>query len=454
MNVIVPGRATSLAESRPTPLIAGLVPSTVLRLAATGETARLVPHHAPPCPEPLLRLETGEGVPLNAPSLIATHWHRPPYTMLVKLVFYAPGSRDPQVLDEAVISTQGSREAFQQRVHATGMRLVQDALESRSRGSSGLEIPAPRSAPGASGWLDYLMATWQRRLLAEWWSVGMVSRPLPAIVKDGKLGDIHWLRPGTGTAYHADPFPLPGTDQLLVEEMPMRGGVGTIVALAPQEDGSFERARVVLDTGRHHSYPCTYQDDTGTYVLPESTVRGTTVLYKVDTDGALMPVCVIAPDRALADPTLFRHGERFWIACTDLDIGEHDNLCLLYADSLGGPWLPHRCTPVKIDIAGARPAGPLFKVGDALFRPGQDCSRTYGGGITIHRIDALDADTFRETKVTSVQPDPNGPFPDGIHTLAVDGDRIWVDGKRFVLDVPGAFRKIGRKFGLHGGAGT
>lgn len=330
------------------------------------------------------------------------------------------------------------------------MRLVEDALESRSRGSAGASVPPPMTAGGSGGWVDYLVATWQRRLLTEWWSVGHARTSLPAIVRDGKLGEVHWLRPGTGRAYHADPFPLPGTGQLLVEEMPMQGGVGTIVALAPGKDGTFERSKVVLDSGRHHSYPCTYQDETGTYVMPESVDRGTTTLYRIESNHTLTPICSIAPDRSLADPTLFRHGDRFWIACTDLDIGTHDNLCLLHADRLEGPWVPHRLTPVKIDIAGARPAGPLFKVGEALFRPGQDCSRTYGGGIAIHRVDVLNEDTYRETKVSALAPDPDGPFPDGIHTLAVDGDRVWVDGKRFVLDMPGAFRKLRRRIGLGG----
>lgn len=448
MDTIVPGAVAPIGAPQPTALIAGLVPSAVLRLAALGDAVRLAPHHAPPIPEPLLRLETGDGVSLNARNVVATHWHRPPYTMLLRLVFYPPNSRDGQVLDEAVIGTRGSRDAFQQRLETTATRLVEDALQQRSRGSAGGLVP-PVQGGGMGGWLDYMVATWQRRLLSEWWSVGVAQTALPALVRDGKLGDVHWLRPGVGQAYHADPFPLPGTGQVLCEEMPMRGGVGTIVALAPQEDGSFERTRVVLDTGRHHSYPCTYQDSTGTYVLPESIERGTTTLFRVGAGDELQHVSRIAPDRALADPTLFRHGERFWVACTDLDIGSHDNLCLFYADRLEGPWLSHRCTPVKIDIAGARPAGPLFRVGDALFRPGQDCSRTYGGAITIHRIDVLDEENFRETRVSALQPDPNGPFPDGMHTLAVDGDRVWVDGKRFVLDVPGAMRKVARR--LRGG---
>ncbi|MBN8896865.1 MAG: hypothetical protein BGO51_07470 [Rhodospirillales bacterium 69-11] len=433
-----------IAPPASTRLIAGLVPAAVLRLAKAGDTVRLAPNHAPPCPEPLLRLETADGVPLNSREIIGAYWHRPPYAMLLRLAFYAPGAREPEILDEAVISTQGSRDAFQARVESIALRLVEDALESRSRGPLGQDVPRPDRG---SGWIDYLVATWQRRLLTEWWSVGLARTSLPAIVRDGRLGEIHWLRPGTGKAYHADPFPVPGTDQLLVEEMPMRDGVGTIVALAPTKDGGYERQRVVLDTGRHHSYPCTYQDETGTYVLPESTDLGTTTLYRLESGGQLTPVCAIAPDRSLADPTLFRHGDRFWIACTDLAVGTHDNLCLLYADRLEGPWLSHRCMPVKIDIAGARPAGPLFRVGESLFRPGQDCSRTYGGGIAIHRVETLDPDTYRETKVTVLAPDPKGPFPHGLHTLAANGERVWVDGKRFVLDLPGVLQKLRRRIG-------
>jgi hypothetical protein len=39
-----------------------------------------------------------------------------------------------------------------------------------------------------------------------------------------------------------------------------------------------------------------------------------------------------------------------------------------------------------------------------------------------------------------LRPDPTGPFPDGLHTLVHDGERFWLDGKRFVLDL-GLFRQ-------------
>jgi hypothetical protein len=47
---------------------------------------------------------------------------------------------------------------------------------------------------------------------------------------------------------------------------------------------------------------------------------------------------------------------------------------------------------------------------------------------------------FRESLVTVLRPDRSGPFPHGLHTLVHDGDRFWLDGKRFVLDL-GRFRQ-------------
>jgi hypothetical protein len=185
--------------------------------------------------------------------------------------------------------------------------------------------------------------------------------------------------------------------------------------------------------------------------LPEATNRGATTLYRLVPDKDPTPVCAVAPGRRLADPTFFVCADRYWIACTDLDIGQHDNLCLLHADKPTGPWQPHRCTPVKFDVCGARPAGPLFRIGSQLFRPGQDCARTYGAALVVHRIDALSPELYRETVVARLRPDPEGPFPHGLHTLAADQERVWVDGKRFVFDLAGLQRKIMRFAGLAAG---
>jgi hypothetical protein len=189
----------------------------------------------------------------------------------------------------------------------------------------------------------------------------------------------------------------------------------------------------VLADGAHHSYPCTLRDGPVTYCVPESTNRGATHIFRLEPDGRLTPVVAPAPNRRLADPTLFRHGELYWLACTDLDIGAHDNLCLLWAHAVTGPWTAHARWPVKIDIRGARPAGSPFLLDDVLYRPAQDCAATYGAAVALHRVEQLSPDAFAETLLRVLWPDRSGPFPHGLHTLVHDGERFWVDGKRFVL---------------------
>jgi hypothetical protein len=410
----------------------------------------LVHHHwnaTPPHPYELLRIEEMDGSPLNS-SRIGRRWHRPPYAFPLRLARYAPLSAEPEALDFAVIGTRGTRSEFCERVEGIAARLVEDAIVGASRGHAGLSLDTDelRSRHRCrSAAVDHTIAKWHTRLFSEWWSVGMTATPLTDIVRTGATGRVQWLSPDRGNAYLADPFPWPGTNMLLCEEMPFSGGNGRIVALAPDWDGLLRHSTVVLETGDHHSYPCAIKDGESIYFLPEATKRGATTLYRLmPGKDEPTPLCAVAPGRRLADPTLFRDADHYWIACTDLDIGTHDNLCLLHAREPTGPWQPHRCTPVKIDICGARPAGPLFRLGSELFRPGQDCARTYGAAVVIHRVEELSPEHYRETVVTRVLPDPRGPFPHGLHTLAAGQEGVWLDGKRFVFDPAGLLRKTMR----------
>jgi hypothetical protein len=403
----------------------------------------------PPYPTELLRLERLNGTPLSRDT-VSQFWHRPPYVMPFRLVRYAAGSSTPDVVDLAAIGTQGEPGEYLTRVEAIFARLVKDAIIGTSRGQADLSYDVHLN--GRQRWfrppyIDYLIAKWRVRLFAEWWSIGVATTPVTEMIQQGATGPVPWLSPDRGEAYWADPFPWPGTDQVLCEEMPMDGGVGRIVALSSESDGTWRRSSIVLDDNEHHSYPCAMTDGEDTLFLPEAVGRGATTLYRLRQGEEPEPICAVAPERRLADPTLFRSGGLYWIACTDLDIGMHDNMCLLHADQPEGPWRPHRCTPVKIDICGARPAGPVFRIGEQLFRPGQDCARTYGAAVLIHRIETVTPDTYRESVVARLAPDPDGPFPDGLHTLAVDNERVWLDGKRLVLDLAQLPRKAMRKIG-------
>jgi hypothetical protein len=432
-------------------LVSGLRPTSAVQEILADQVWRLrfEPSLAPPTSRVILRCETTTGWGLDDPELIECHWHRPPYVLPIQLVRYAPQSALREVLDSAVVVTRGSRVAFEDRVVKVAARLVRDWLAGTSRGAwdadatglwqHGLRLVSAkeeRRPRRGGGTIDRLRRVCRDRLCTEWWSVGSTPVSMAGVVRTGRLGAIDWRAPINGSHYLADPFPWPGTGKLLCEEMPVRGGKGRIIAIdayapAPrQRDGAAQQ--VILETAQHHSYPATLCVSDVVWLLPVATVRGSTTLYRLHGDGALTEVAAIAKDRRLADPTLFRHDGRYWIACTDLDVGMHDNLCLLHAARPEGPWLPHRLWPVRIDIRGARPAGSLFDLDGQLHRPGQDCAATYGAAIAIHRVDVLTPDAYEETLVCMLRPDPTGPFPDGLHTVVHDGTRCWVDGKRFV----------------------
>lgn len=72
-----------------------------------------------------------------------------------------------------------------------------------------------------------------------------------------------------------------------------------------------------------------------------------------------------------------------------------------------------------MDPRGARMAGPLLQRKADLFRLGQDCSRTYGDGIRVHRIGSLTPADYRESVTGNIRSETaKGPhtlssFPEG-----------------------------------------
>jgi hypothetical protein len=434
-------------RSSPVVVVAGIDSSEIVE-AALADAALLeaaIPRFEPnctlPCDALLWRLETASGETLNKPGLLRSHWHRAPYAITLRLVQYQPGTVAPEILDEGTLCTRGSRGAFKVATDRLAMRFLRDVALARARGPS--DRGPAGDAHGLPGWLDAVRSRWRDRLMAEWWSLGTTAVPLERVLSGHGLDDITWYCPEVGSRYLAAAFPVPGQDRIVCQEMPLNGGTGRIVSVA-ESNGNLLPPTVLLDDGRHHSYPCIMSDGDVAYCVPHSAGRGQTRIHRLDQDGELYPVCDPAPHSRVADPTLFQRDGRYWLACTDLDVGPHDNLCLLHAPTITGPWSPHARWPVKIDVRGARPAGPVFDVAGRLFRPGQDCAASPGAGIAIHEILTLAETDFRETLVTVLRPDKTGRFPHGLRTLASDGNRFWIDGKRRVLE-PGRLRRgLGR----------
>jgi hypothetical protein len=139
---------------------------------------------------------------------------------------------------------------------------------------------------------------------------------------------------------------------------------------------------------------------------------------------------VLLDDLPGVDPTVVNYRGKWWLFVGDLRDQPDARLHFFMADRLRGPWQRHPRSPVKDELASARPGGTPFVVEGRLFRPAQDCSRRYGEAVVINRVDVLTPEAYFETPVARIAPDPAGPYPHGLHTVSAAGEWTLIDGKR------------------------
>ncbi|HXY59354.1 MAG TPA: formyl transferase [Methylocystis sp.] len=221
--------------------------------------------------------------------------------------------------------------------------------------------------------------------------------------------------------YFTDPFVLAKGGRVFVfcEEFPYATGKGVLSAFEFFEDGAVSPPRLVLEQDHHLSYPQVFERDGALWMIPESSAASRIELYRAERFPDLWRLEAVLVDGVrAADATLIEHDGKLWLFATVAEDGlsDWDALHVYVADKLCGRWRAHPGNPVLIDAASARPAGPMFKRGGELWRPAQDCSHGYGGGLTLCRVDRLDENEFRQTPKTRLKP-PRSWRAHGAHTL-------------------------------------
>lgn len=385
------------------------------------------------------RFEDAEGRPLFDPAGFARQHAELPRVVTVRAV---ERCGDATRWLEAHVGGRPSAEEWADKLARTAWLLASRLASDPDDGTPG----TPPGTPNPPSPLPASRLKWEDRLMTEQWASGICDRSIGEILATGTLGPVRWLEPDDpAVAYYADPFGWPGRDdRILCERFLHATGVGDLVWFEP---GAGRRAIHPIAPAQptHRSYPCAWRENGVTFVMPESWTDGRTVIHRLEDDGRLVEHAVVAPGIGMADATLFRAGDRYWIAYTDTDIGHQDNLCLMHATDLRGPWTFHARNPVKIDVRSARCGGTVFEHAGALYRPAQDCSLRYGGALPVHRVVELDERRYREETAVVLQPDPKGPYPHGLHTLSVWGDRVLVDGKRMELRAGPILAKVKRR---------
>jgi len=212
--------------------------------------------------------------------------------------------------------------------------------------------------------------------------------------------------------FWADPHVIErdGRYFIFIEELPYSSGRGHISVIAMDRDGRHEPPVPVLERPFHLSYPFVFEHEGRIFMIPESAENRTISLYE----------CTRFPDRwehrmnlmenvRAVDATLHNDGRLWWMFVNiALEPGAStcDELFLFSSPALlSKEWKPHPLNPIVSDCRNARPAGPLFEWKGRLYRPAQNCSKRYGYGFSLNRVDVLTPDDYAETRVTMVLPE-------------------------------------------------
>jgi hypothetical protein len=276
------------------------------------------------------------------------------------------------------------------------------------------------------------------------WSIGIYrgESPFQLTAPDGVKNPVLTAEHVTDVSatFVADPF-MVHVDNLwhmFFEVMNWRSGKGEI-ALATSSDGlTWKYSQVVLAEEFHLSYPYVFEWEQEHYLIPESYQAGAIRLYRArrfPTEWALVRVLVDGPH--LADASLLRHAERWWLFVENSPEQRHDTLRLYWADHLLGPWVEHRQRPlIAGDAHVARPAGRMLSVGGRVVRFAQNCEPEYGTDVRAFEVTELTPHSYHERPVGAgpvLGPSGSGWNSKGMHHIDAhclrDGDWLaCVDG--------------------------
>ena len=278
------------------------------------------------------------------------------------------------------------------------------------------------------------------------WTVGVIDAPIAEVAADPDGVEVEWLQLSERNRIVADPFvaPVGGNPYLFFEDLRYDDGKGTISYLPLDGDYRPDRIRSAFETPYHLSYPYPVVHEGTTYVVPEMAESSDITMYELHAPEKWERVATLVAGNRGIDPTIVEYGDRWWLFCTRLDDLPQTNLYVYHAPHPTGEWVPHANNPVKTDVRSARPAGTPWVDDGTLYRPSQYCAGGYGKKVVVNRIQTLTPTAFAERRVGELTPDPEGPYPDGLHTLSGYGDVTVIDGNRSVLDTYHARRRLQR----------
>lgn len=295
--------------------------------------------------------------------------------------------------------------------------------------------------------------TFLRNFSYEIWNIGIIKTTPDILLQLQDLGNsnITWLPPHKHFSYYADPFPYlhQNNFHIFAEEFSYFNKTGSICNLQISiSTGDIIKKSDIFKNDAHHSYPLVFTEGKNIYMMPETTSKKELSLYKASNfPNHWQKTKVIISNKDVIDATLFHYEDYYWIFYTTKSKThpQDSELHISYSKDLQSNFKDHPGNPVKIDSSSSRPAGKIFTHKEKIYRPSQDCSQTYGGGIVINEIIKLNPTEYIEKQVNRISMQTHPYYKDGIHTVNFCGEYMVFDAKRKIYSPLRIFVNIYRK---------
>lgn len=258
------------------------------------------------------------------------------------------------------------------------------------------------------------------------WEVGVAEKPPEAPPWCTDLAALDWLSPPSRMLFWADPFIAEVDGDCVtaaVEEFDYRQGYGRIVLLQI-EDGRVLDRSVVLDDGHHHAFPQLMRVEGG-WLATTDTCCEPGPIYEFATLGdEWRPLPESSMPVGLSDPVLLQETDG-WIAVGTNRHHDSGSWCVAYSrPDHAAQWEPIQPYPLFVDATRARGGGTVDP--QTGIRVAQDCSGSYGDGVTVTRFD-IDFWRGRPQLAQNANNEVRSAEIAGTHTVS------WLSGESAVM---------------------
>ncbi|XP_051208218.1 glucosamine inositolphosphorylceramide transferase 1 [Lolium perenne] len=212
---------------------------------------------------------------------------------------------------------------------------------------------------------------------------------------------------GYPSNFVADPFLYLQGDTLFLffetkTTATMQGDIG--VARSSDQGATWEFLGIALDEAWHLSYPYVFKYENEIYMMPEGNKKKELRLYRATKFPLEWTLEKVLINKPLVDAALVQYEGSWWLFASDFTrhgTEKNAELEIWYSSSPLGPWTEHKQNPIyKADKSvGARNGGRLFIFEGVLYRPGQDCSGTYGRKVKLFKVEKLTKEEYKEVPV-------------------------------------------------------